>query len=152
MGQNHLPHHRLNLFHIDNQELHLDTLSVSGFLFNADISSLESRAADIKLEQPNLLQSGVLHVNSRSLIFDQDPTSKDLEPLQKWRYNSKFEFEVIQAENLEAIHQKVLDHFKAPARKKMAPLTPKMVLLDYFYKYLLYQTFPEALQPSLNWN
>ena len=73
MGQNHLPHKRLNLFNIDNQELHLDTLSVSGFIFEADLSSLETRAADIKLEQANLLQSGAIHINSRSIIFDQDP-------------------------------------------------------------------------------
>ena len=27
-----------------------------------------------------------------------------------------------------------------------------LVLLDYFYKYLLFQTFPEVLSPSLQWN
>lgn len=28
-GQDHTPHPRFNLFHIDKQEMHLDTLSVS---------------------------------------------------------------------------------------------------------------------------
>jgi hypothetical protein len=30
-GQTHMPHPRFNLFHIDNLEVHLDTLNVSIF-------------------------------------------------------------------------------------------------------------------------
>jgi hypothetical protein len=39
MGQTHMPHERFNLFHIDNQEQHLESLSVSAFLHQGSILS-----------------------------------------------------------------------------------------------------------------
>jgi len=34
MGQTHMPHERFNLFHIDNQEIHFESLNASAFLIN----------------------------------------------------------------------------------------------------------------------
>ena len=57
-------------------------------------------------------QNGVLHICSRSLVFDQDQTpstSSDshvmqLPHLAKFRYNSNFDYEVASGQQLEAVH------------------------------------------------
>lgn len=111
LGQTHLPRDRFNLFHIDNKELHLETLNVSAFLLDTNQQSLQSRETDVKLESALLLQNGCLHVNSRSLVFDQDQsiTDKRYPDLIKFRYNSKFEYEVLSGEQLEVVHQHILE-------------------------------------------
>lgn len=61
MGQTHMPNDRFNLFHIDNGEMHFDSINASAFL-------LDEPGAD--LESSHLLQHGNLHICSRSVIFD----------------------------------------------------------------------------------
>lgn len=111
MGQNHLPNQRFNLFNIDNQELHFDSLSVSAFIIDVDTQSLHKRDTDIKLESALLLQKGLLHFNSRSLVFDQDQniTDKQFSDLVKFRFNSKFDYEVLSGEQLEVVHYQILE-------------------------------------------
>jgi hypothetical protein len=111
MGQTHMPNQRFNLFHIDDQEHHLETLTVSAFMFDSDLSSLASREADQRLENSSLLQNGVLHVNSRSLVFDQEAKDNKLPHLTKFRFNSKFDFHVVSGEQLETVHSQVLESY-----------------------------------------
>jgi len=133
LGQTHMPHERFNLFHIDNQEQHLESLSVSAFIHNGSILAGESS---------QLLQNGILHICSRSILFDQDNSvgeEKFLPDLVKFRYNEKFDFEVVQGEQLEMVHQQVQSKSK---------LAQNLQILDEFYRYLLFQTFPEILSAS----
>jgi len=106
MGQTHLPHPRFNLYHIDNQELHFESINVSAFLLDADLGDYSHKEVDQKLESALLLQNGVLHFCSRSLVFDQDVNliDKKLPDLTKFRFNSKFDFEVLSGEQLEGVH------------------------------------------------
>ena len=103
MGQSHLPHERFNLFHIDNLEIHLESLTVSAFLHDIDPSNPPTKESDQKLENISLLKNGVLHINSRSMVFDQD-TKETLPDLAKFRFNSKFDFERISGDQLEQVH------------------------------------------------
>jgi len=103
---------------------------------------------DSRLEATTLLQNGVLHVCSRSLAFDQDPDGS-LPPLNKFRFNSKFDFEVLSGEYLEQVHSQLLELVQG---KEDIDVPGHLLLLDYFYKYLLFQTFPEVLSPSLNFD
>ena len=72
----------------------------------------------------------------------------------KFRYNQKFDFEVLSGEHLESVHSQILEvqqqKMTTPQAQIDVPL--HLILLDYFYKYLLFQTFPEVLSPSQNWN
>ena len=68
--QTHLPNNRFNLFFIDNAEIHLDAFQVSIF----DPSR-------------NALESGILHLCSRSITFDSNQIQTDL---LKLRFNANF--------------------------------------------------------------
>ena len=63
--QTHEPHPRFNLFHLDSNETHLDSMSVH--IFNPSLKVLEP---------------GLLHVCSRSLLFDSSSMDTDLLKLQ----------------------------------------------------------------------
>lgn len=89
----------------------MESLTVSAFILDVDSDSLNHRKIDQKLDSALLLQNGVLHIGSRSLVFDQDPNpiSKDLPDLIKFRYNEKFDFEVLSGEQLESVHSQILE-------------------------------------------
>ena len=74
LGQTHKPNPRFNLFHLDAHEIHLDSFKVQ--IFDPSQKSL---------------QHGLLHVCSRSIVFDSAHMETDL---LKLRYNaSKFTFD-----------------------------------------------------------
>lgn len=50
MGQTHMPNERFNLFHIDNQEMHFDSLNASAFLFNDFIEQQKELGGNITEE------------------------------------------------------------------------------------------------------
>ena len=138
-----MPNPRFNLFHIDEQEHHLETLTVSAFVFDADMACLTSREADQKLENSSLLQNGVLHVNSRSLVFDQEAKDSQLPDLTKFRFNSKFDFQVLSGEQLESVHSQVLEAYQKQQSRAaqiggQVKVPQNLLVLDYFYKYLLF--------------
>jgi hypothetical protein len=134
MGQTHMPDNRFNLFHIDASEIHFDCLNASLF-YAGDLAPQENIQAD----SPHLLQNGHLHLCSRSLVFDQDapqPTSiaqatdhEGLEPLVKFRFNRRFDFEMLAGYQLETYQDK----------------GGKGALVEEFYRYLLLQTFQDEL-------
>ena len=47
MGQTHMPNERFNLFHIDNQEMHFDSLNARAFLFNDFIEQQKELGGNI---------------------------------------------------------------------------------------------------------
>mgnify|MGYP006899614757 CR=1 FL=1 len=51
MGQSHLPHERFNLYHIDNLEIHLESLTVSAFLHDIDPTKPPTKESDQKLRK-----------------------------------------------------------------------------------------------------
>ena len=73
MTQTHMPNNRFNLFFIDTMEMHLDSFQVSIF----DPSR-------------NALESGILHLCSRSITFDSNAIQTDL---LKLRFNATFSYD-----------------------------------------------------------
>lgn len=117
-------------------------------MLDVPVGSTSSRDTDLKLENQNLLHNGVLHVNSRSIVFDSDARESTLPELTKFRYNQRFDMEMVSGDNLEQVHSQILEMNAAKNRE----IPTHLLLLDYFYKYLMFQTFPEVLSPSLNWS
>ena len=60
-GQTHQPHNRFNLYHIDTAEVHLDSMNVQ--IFDPSAKALEP---------------GLLHLCSRSLLFDSTEINTDM--------------------------------------------------------------------------
>ena len=56
--------------------------------------------------------------------------------------------EMVSGDNLEQVHSQILEMNAGKNRE----IPTHLLLLDYFYKYLMFQTFPEVLSPSLNWS
>ena len=82
-GQTHTPHERFNLFFLDRGEMHLDAFNVAVF----DPSR-------------NALESGILHLCSRSCSFDSNQLQTDL---LKLRYSANFTFESFCGEMLQQV-------------------------------------------------
>ena len=79
LGQTHKPNPRFNLFHIDSHDSHLDSFRVQIFAPNQ-----------------KSLQSGLLHICARGVIFDCDQMET---PLLKISYNAhQFTFETFAGE------------------------------------------------------
>ena len=81
LGPSHEPNNRFSLFHMDRGEIHLDAFAVQ--IFDPSRNSLES---------------GVLHMCSRSVAFDSHQLATDLLRL---RFNANFVFNILQGDILQ---------------------------------------------------
>jgi len=119
--QTHVPHQRFNLFHIDTQEKHLDSFGVS--IFDPSTNSKEP---------------GVLHLCSRSVVYDSDTMSTDL---LKLRFSpGTFSFDNFCGEELQQVVQSYQVSGQVP--------TSQSLLYSQLYELLAEQA-QTAGHPSL---
>ena len=83
MGQSYLPHERFNLYHIDNLEIHLESLTVSAFLHDIDPTKPPTKESDQKLRKHFLAIKWGFYISIRDLWYSTKTQRKLCQTLQK---------------------------------------------------------------------